>query len=64
MSVPQTAPVEEPPYVVALFKDGYWVEQFFDTPEAAGAAWKQIPVGVFARYFVEGTLVRQGSGPR
>jgi hypothetical protein len=56
--------VEELPYVIAILRDGLWTEVFFETAEQAKAAWQLIPVGTFARYFVEGSLIRQGSGPR
>lgn len=55
---------EDAAFVIAVLKDGYWVEQFFDTDEAAGAAWKQIPVGLVARYFAHGTLVAEAGSPR
>jgi hypothetical protein len=52
----------ELPYVIAVLENGEWKESFFETGEQARTAWAELPAGVFARYFVEGTLIRQGSG--
>jgi hypothetical protein len=50
-----------PRYTILVLHHGEWSELTFHDPCEAQSAWDHIPAGTFARYFMNGKLLRQGS---